>query len=152
MPQSVLAGASNTRVSNPSAIIFELGGRNLLYSIGYDRVLNENFSAGVGFGTLTTNTNQSTSVIPVYVNYYFMQEAGSAYATAGADLLTNPTEISGSNSNASSLKFTNSPILPHLGLGYEYRSDTGFLFRITAYGFVSSSVTPWGGVTFGYSF
>jgi hypothetical protein len=144
---------ANTRVTNPNAISFELGGRGLLYSVDFDRVLNENLAVGIGVGTVSTNNSTvGTGVIPVYGNYYFSESAGSLFATLGANLITNAGSLSGLNSNVGNVQFTNSPIQLTFGLGYEYRSDPGFLVRVAAYGIYAGNVSPWGGFTIGYSF
>jgi hypothetical protein len=149
---------NNTRASNPSALSLELGGRGLLYSLNFDRVLSDNLAAGFGIGTVTaslsnlTATSQSSPILPVYFNFYFMQDAGSLYVTGGADLLTSPSSVSGLTSSPGGLGFSSSPILLTLGLGYEFRSDAGYLVRAAAYGVYGSSLVPWGGISFGYSF
>lgn len=147
------AFADNTRVTYPNAINVEAGGRALIYSITFDRALNENLVAGLGIGNASTaNSGPSTWVVPVYLNYYLMQDAGSLFITAGADILTS-NSVYGMPASVGSLQFnSNSPILGTFGLGYEYRSDAQFLVRLAAYGLVSGNLAPWGGVTFGYSF
>jgi hypothetical protein len=50
------------------------------------------------------------------------------------------------------VKYKSATVFPVLGVGFESRGDTGFLFRATAYGIVSSDVHPWLGFTFGYAF
>ncbi len=149
-------GDGNTRVTNPNALSFELVGRGLLYSFAYDRVLNERLAAGVGVGSVSTTSvggvSVSATVIPVYVNFYFSESAGSLFVTAGAALVASASTLANLTSSAGSLQFSSSPILPEAGLGYEYRSDPGYLFRIAAYGILGNSLIPWGGISFGYSF
>ena len=155
---SAEALTNNTRATNPLALSLELGGRGFLYSLNFDRVLNDNLAAGFGIGNVTANSaslvsaSQSSVVIPVYFNYYFMPDAGSFYVTGGADLVTNASGLSGFTSSPGGLSFSSSPILLTFGIGYEFRSDSGYLVRATGYGIYGNSLIPWGGISFGYSF
>jgi hypothetical protein len=153
--QSALA--AHTRVTNPNAISFELLGRGLLYSVSYDRVLNDELAAGFGYGGVTTkvgdmSANQTASMIPAYINYYLAADQGSVYATAGAVLIANSSTAQGKSASVSGIDFTSQSVIPQFGLGYENRGDSGFLFRVTAYGMIANKFAPWAGFTFGYSF
>jgi hypothetical protein len=155
---SAEALTNNTRATYPTALSLELGGRGFLYSLNFDRALNDNLAAGVGIGNVTANlanlssVSQSSIVIPVYFNYYFIPDAGSFYLTGGADLLTNAGNVSGLTSSPGGLSFSSSPIILTVGVGYELRSDAGYLVRVAGYGIYGSSLIPWGGISFGYSF
>jgi hypothetical protein len=47
----------------------------------------------------------------------------------------------------------NESVLPVFGIGYENRSDQGFLFRATGYiAYADKTLKPWGGVSLGYAF
>jgi hypothetical protein len=152
------ARAEATRVTNPSAINLEVLGRGLLYSISFDRVLNDDLAAGIGFGTTTlnnldgTSSGVSTALIPVYINYYFMRDAGSLFVTGGATIVGNSSGANGLKANFSGLQFNSTPVLPTFGLGYENRGDSGFLFRVTGYGIIGQTLAPWVGFTLGYAF
>jgi len=147
-----------TRLTNPNAVSVEGLGRGLLYSIDFDRVLNDDMAAGFGFGTSGTqnpdssSSSQTATLFPVYINYYFMRDQGSLYVTAGAAIVTNYTSLSGLKASVGGLKFPNSVLLPEFGAGYESRGDSGFLFRVTAYGIVGQNVIPWVGFAFGFAF
>jgi hypothetical protein len=152
-----VALAEPTRVTYPATLSAEIGGRAGLYSVNFDRVLNDDLAAGIGFGSLQAETSgvgnkQGSAVIPIYLNAYLMRDAGSLYLTAGASLLTSPDSIKGKTLTPGSLQFSSSPFMAHFGLGYEYRSDVGYLVRLTAYGLVSQNIAPWGGISVGYSF
>lgn len=148
----------NTRVTNPTSIGVEVLGRGLLYSVDFDQVVTEDLAAGVGFGTSGTktlsgaDTGVTATLIPVYANYYFAREHGSLFATGGFTVVTNSGSVSGLKSSAGNLEFTSSVMFPSFGLGYEARSDAGFLFRGTGYGLVGAKLVPWLGVSFGYAF
>ena len=155
---SVLAQAEHTRVTNPNAINIEFLGRGMLYSIAYDRIVNNDIVAGVGFGSTSmrnqdgTDPGVSTILIPIYASYYFARDQGSFYATVGADIVSNSASLNGLKSTFGGITFNSNAVLPTFGLGYENRSDSGFLFRATAYGIYASSINPWGGLTLGYCF
>jgi hypothetical protein len=150
--------AEDTRVTNPNAVLLEVGGRGILYSVNYDRVVSEDLAFGIGYGSgpVTSangvDTSQSVSLIPVYVNLYLMRDQGSLYVTGGADFVTNPGSIVGYSANQSGVVFQNTSIMPTFGVGYENRSDAGFLVRATGYVLVASNVKPWAGFSIGYSF
>jgi len=152
------AQAAHTRVTNPNAFSAEFGGRGLLYSVGFDRVLNDNLVAGIAYGSVSLNNSQglsadlSASMLPMYVNYYLTQDAGSFFATVGVNLILNASNAAGYTASVNSLEFSSSPLMPTFGIGYEYRSDAGFLARLAAYGMVNKNFVPWGGISFGYSY
>jgi hypothetical protein len=147
--------AANVRVTNPNAFSGEALGRAGTFSFAYDRAMDEDLAAGIGFGWVSTQTQvgsvsaNSVSSIPVYVNYYFTREQGSLFGTAGATILTSTT--TGLESSTGSINL-NSSVLATFGLGYENRGDSGFLFRIAAYGLLGKELNPWGGFTLGYAF
>jgi hypothetical protein len=66
--------------------------------------------------------------------------------------VTNHSETSGKQTSLAGLEMGSNQVLPFFGAGYEVRTDSGFLFRVTGYGEVGKSVKPWGGATFGYAF
>lgn len=151
--------SDNTRPTYPTAIVLELGGRGLLYSISIDRVLTEDFVVGLGIGTAqtrladgATNANTTATLIPAYVNYYFMRAAGSIFVTGGATLVANSGSVQDLKTNPAGLQLNNTPLQLTLGVGYELRSDAGFLFRATGYGIIAGSFAPWMGLSVGYTF
>lgn len=153
-----LASAEHTRVTNPNNIGFEILGRGLLYSVQFDRVLNDDMAAGLGFGHVATKTaagadsGVNANMIPAYFNYYFAREQGSIFATAGATLVLNSGDVKTLSASTGGLEFGSSAVLPTLGVGYENRGDSGFLFRFAAYALIASNVAPWAGFSFGYAF
>jgi hypothetical protein len=144
-----LARAEHTRITNPSALNLEVLGRGLLYSVSFDRVMNDELAAGIGIGSTSLVGSGTATMIPVYVNYYFQKDQGSLYATGGATLVAGD-DISDSKSSFGSVELNN--VVPTFGVGYENRGDSGFLFRVTGYGIVAEKLTPWVGFTFGYAF
>lgn len=148
-----------TRATYPSVVSVELLGRSMLYSVNFDQALNENMSAGVGLGSSSMNihntdmdANKSATFLPAYFSYYFLNAAGSPYVTAGVTLILNHSSVKGTDTSTGSLEIPSSSVMPTAGGGYEYRSDTGFLFRVAGYLIAGRSLTPWLGFSFGYAF
>jgi hypothetical protein len=152
------AWAEHTRVTNPNALSVEVLGRGILYSVDYDRVMNDDMAAGIGIGKVNlnlpdgTDSGLHTTVVPAYVNYYFTRDQGSIYATGGVTVVSDSSTANGLVSSPGNVKFNSNAVLPNFGLGYENRGDSGFLVRLTALAIVAKSVAPWGGLTFGYAF
>jgi hypothetical protein len=154
----VMARAEHTRVTNPSALSVEALGKGLAFSFQFDQVLSDDFSAGFGYGSVGlntaagTDTGLKTSLIPIYMHYYFTRDSGSFFGEAGATIVTGSQTANGLTAGTGSLNFGSGGVMPTIGLGYEQRMDTGFLFRGAAYGLLGRDYTPWVGFTFGYSF
>jgi hypothetical protein len=154
------ATSPNTRMTYPGVFGLEVLGRGLLGSVFFDYSMSESVAVGLGLGQVSTvsATTSSASVgatawmLPVYMNYYFMKSAGSVFASAGLSLVTNSNQVAGTVSNPGQVLFSNNMIIPELGVGYEYRTDTQFVFRVQGYGLWSVKLSPWIGLSFGYGF
>ena len=147
------AQAAHTRITNPNAATVEILGRGILWSVGFDRVLDDHLAAGLGIGSVKIQgSSESATVIPAYFNYYFAKEQGSLFATGGVSLVTGAGNLDGLKSDVGGIKFSSSSVLPTFGVGYENRSDAGFLFRVAAYGLIGKEIAPWGGLSVGWSF
>jgi len=151
------ARAEATRLTNPTTLYLEMGGRALGYGAGFDRVMSDNLSVGLSFGMTPTqdlndnNANKSALVIPAYLNYYLEDDASTMFFTAGASLVA--SDVKGLEAKYSGIQFPDSIVLPTIGWGYESRGDMGaFMFRISAYAIVAHRVMPWAGFNFGYAF
>lgn len=152
------ARAEHVRMSNPNVAGVEVLGRGLLYSAFFDRVVSDDLAAGIGIGTTKTqdlngnDASKSATLIPAYANFYFNRDQGSLYATGGVTLITNSSDVSNLKSTTGAVEFGTASVLPTFGLGYENRSDAGFLVRFTGYGIVGKKLAPWIGFSFGYAF
>lgn len=151
--------AEHTRVTNPTNLGVELGGRAFLWNVHVDRVFTDDVAAGVGFGTAVLDKLDGSSngmmgyMIPVYVNIYFARQASSLYVTLGADVVVNAGQVNNSRLNPGVTEFGATALPINFGLGWETRQDSGFLLRIAAYGvYAFRNFMPWAGVSFGYSF
>jgi hypothetical protein len=101
-----------------------------------------------GFGALGgggTSTSTSIFFFPVNAKVYLIPKDGTLYLTGGAVLVTASTS-SGPFDNATDF-------YGDVGLGFEFRSPGGFLFRGTAYAlFAGGGWFIWPGLTIGYAF
>jgi hypothetical protein len=150
---------NHSRVTYPSAVSLEVLGRSMLYSVNFDQVLNDNIAAGVGFGTVSMqahntsmDADKTASFVPAYMNYYFNKAANSPFVTGGVTLILNHSSVKGLDTSTGGLQIPTSSVMPTFGGGYESRSDTGFLFRVTGYLIAGRDLTPWLGFSFGYGF
>ena len=153
-----IARADEARSLNPNAISIEIFGKDLLYTVQYDRAMTEDFFAGIGVSTVGINNldgsdaNSTAVLVPVYAGYYFMREQGSPYVEVGASIVANNSTATNHETSIGNVQFSSSQVLPHFGAGWETRTDQGFLFRVTGYGIVGQTIRPWFGATFGYAF
>ncbi len=148
-----MAFAENTRATNPSALSAEVLGRAGTWSINFDHAVDDHLAAGIGFGSISTKvlgvSAGTVGAIPVYVNYYFVPEQGSIFATGGATVFTE--SVSGLKASTGGFDLSGQ-VMASAGVGYENRTDQGFLFRIAGYALIADEIAPWGGFTIGYSF
>lgn len=152
------AFAEATRVTNPNAVSFEVLGRAARYSIDYDRVVSDDITVGIGFGSANMQTTGGTDaaisayMIPVYGIYYFKEDGNSFFVTGGANVVTNATDVAGLQTTLGHVRLSSTGLMGTVGAGFESRSDFGFLFRVAAYALFDSDVKPWVGANFGYAF
>jgi len=138
--------AESTRPTYPTVFGLEALGRASTGSVFFDRMLDENFAAGIGYG------GGPISMLPVYGNYYLSSDQGSLYLTGGISAVLNYDSIKGRKTALGDWT-VNQSVLPMFGLGYENRSDQGYLFRLTGYGIYAAKVFQfWGGLSLGFAF
>ena len=141
-----VARAEHTRPTYPTVVGVEALGRASSASVFFDRMLSDDFGAGFGFG------GGAISMVPVYGNYYFQSAQGSIFATAGVSLVLDLDRARGQQT-ASANWVVNESVIPLFGLGYENRSDQGYLFRATGYlAYANQTFKPWAGISLGYAF
>jgi len=126
----------------------ELLGRAVAYSFTYQRMVGNALGLEAGLGVLGgSGSSSSTSIVfvPVSARFYLIPKDGTLYLTGGAVLVSAST-TSGPFDTATNF-------YGNLGLGFEFRSPGGFLFRGTAYGlFADGGYFIWPGISFGYAF
>lgn len=131
-----------------NALSLELLGRGGLYSLNYDYLLRDDLALGAGLSTYSISaggSNASAWIIPVYANYYITGQKHRLFVTGGADV------IMASGNLSSDAQFNGSGIAGVFGGGYEYRGDSGFLFRAAPYVMVGKSSGAWVGFSLGYA-
>jgi hypothetical protein len=149
---------ANTRVSSPTAFNVEALGRAFAWSLNVDQALDEDMVAGLGYGQAGmktpsgADTDTHANILPIYLNYYISKAHRSFYGTVGADIITNAGSVAGLKTTTGNVELTSSVAVPNVGVGFENRSDMGFLFRVTGYAFFAKDVKPWMGFTLGYAF
>lgn len=154
-------------------------GRSFLYGLGYERMLNPEVSLGIGFSytSLATqlgfgDTTFQLMSVPLYVNYYlnpgrhnFVLGGGvnifSFQARAKAsDAIQNAADAAAEENNLDTLNWGDLELsgsavipIPQAGMGYEFRSRSGFMTRLNIYGMYALGVfVPWAGISVGAAF
>jgi len=126
----------------------ELLGKALAYSFSYQRMVSNSLGLEVGLGGFGGGSSSGSSTIvflPVSARFYLIPKDVTLYLTGGAVLVTASTS-SGPFDSATDF-------YGDVGLGFEFRSTGGFLFRGTAYVlFANGGYFIWPGVSFGYAF
>ncbi len=133
---------SRTTLKNDFGI--ELLGKAALYSFSYQNMVTPQLGLQAGLAALGGSATDGTVVfLPIGGKFYFVPKDGSPFVTAGMVLLTGSSD-SGPIESAT---------YGYAGLGFEFRSKGGFLFRGTAYGLISGGeFFIWPGLHIGYAF
>jgi hypothetical protein len=146
--QAQSAAKPLVRATMRNDVGIELLGKALAYSFSYQRMVNNSLGLEVSLGALGSGGSGSSSTIlfvPVSAKFYLIPKDGTIYLTGGAVLVSAST-TSGPFDNATDF-------YGNVGLGFEFRSAGGFLFRGTAYGlFANGGYFIWPGITLGYAF
>ncbi len=140
---------STSRMLPRNAVSLELLGRGILYSLNYDYLIQDNIAIGAGFSNITLSagtSSASATFIPLYGNYYFTGGNHRWFGTGGMTLIHTTGKID------SESKVSGTGLAAIFGAGYEYRGDSGFLFRINPYLFVGKARGVWLGTSLGYAF
>jgi len=126
----------------------ELLGKALAYSFSYQRMLGNTLGLEASLGALGGSGSSGGSTIlfvPVNAKVYLIPKDGTLYLTGG------PVLVSASTTSGPFDTATN--FYGDVGLGFEFRSSGGFLFRGTAYAlFADGGYFIWPGLTVGYAF
>ncbi len=130
-----------------SDVGIELLGKAVIYNFYYQYVVNKMLGLEAGFGALgggTDEDNATVALFPLGVRIYLIPKNGSLFLTGGVTIVTAGTD---------SGPFEDSTTFGFAGPGFEFRADSGFIFRGTAYGlFNSEGFYIWPGLTLGYAF
>lgn len=131
-----------------NALSLELLGRGLLYSFDYDYLIHDDVALGIGASTYSFSSGTSSAnvtFIPLYANYYFTPGEHRWFASGGVNL------IHASGTLDQSEKISGSGAAGIIGGGYEFRGESGFLFRASPYVFVGKASGVWLGISIGYT-
>jgi len=140
---------SQSRLKLPNDFGIELLGKSLLYTFSYQRMVGQPLGLEVGLSALGGGGSSSSTTIvfiPVGAKLYLIPKNGSLFLAGGVTIVTASVD-SGPFSDSGSTSYG------HAGLGFEFRSLGGFLFRGTAYGlFSGDGFFIWPGLHVGYAF
>lgn len=151
MCMTVAPAAAETLVREklPNDIGFELLGKGLAYSFYYQRTVSRFVGFEGGFGAIGggADGDQTTVLfVPVGARLYAIPKNGSFFVSGGA-VFINASTSSGPFDDSVSNTFG------YVGPGFEFRAESGFLFRGTAYALLhGDGFFIWPGLTVGYSF
>ena len=140
---------AQSRLEFPNDFGIEIGGKSLVYSFTYQRMLNHHFALEGGISALGgSGSDGNTSVIffPVGAKAYLLPKNGSPFITGGI-VFINASVDSGPFDESASNSYT------YAGLGFEFRAEGGFIFRGTAYALINDgNFFIWPGLHVGYAF
>lgn len=143
---SLMAGI---RRDVPNDMDLELGGRCLLYSFSYQRMLAEPFGLQAGVSMIGGGSSGgSSSILFVSVGgkAYFLPGNASPFLGGGLVTVTSSTTAGPFSSGASG-------VYGYVNPGFEYRSDSGFLVRGSVYTlFAGDAFFVWPGLSIGLAF
>jgi hypothetical protein len=146
--QAQAAAKPLVRATMRNDVGIELLGKALAYSFSYQRMVGNALGLEVAVGALGGGGSSTSSTIlflPVGAKFYLIPKDGTLFLTGGAVLVSAST-TSGPFDSATDF-------YGDVGLGFEFRSPGGFLFRGTAYGlFANGGYFIWPGITLGYAF
>jgi hypothetical protein len=140
------------REALPNDFCIEILGRSILYNFSYQRMLNPYVGLEAGFSALgggSVSGDEGSTLLfgTAGGRLYFTRKDGSPFVTAGGVLLSVTTDAGPFGEDHSTGNYG------YLGLGLEFRSRGGMLFRGTAYGLVAEGgFFIWPGLTAGYAF
>ena len=147
---SSAALTAQVRTTKPNDFTLELGGKCLLYSLGYQRTISPNFGLEASisyFGAGESGDNVSVFFLGGGGRLYFIKKDASPYISGGIVWASAGTSAGPfSSDSASGVYFYASP-------GFEFRMAGGFLFRAGVYFLAAhGSFFVWPGLTLGIGF
>jgi hypothetical protein len=139
------------RTTLPNDFSIELLGRSIIYAFSYQRMVKpalglEASLAGLGSGS-SSSGGAGLLFGSLGARVYFGKGKAAPFATAGAVLVSASTDTGPFGSGHATGKYG------YTGLGFEFRSPDGLVFRATAYGlFSGGGYFIWPGLSIGYAF
>ncbi|MFH1700400.1 MAG: hypothetical protein ABIE07_07405 [Candidatus Zixiibacteriota bacterium] len=122
----------------------ELLGKAALYSFNYQYMVTPMIGLEAGLSALGGSATDATVFfVPVGGRIYLVPKNGSPFLTGGLVYLNGTSDAGPLDSET----------YGYGGLGFEFRSQSGFLFRGTAYGLIAGGeFFIWPGLNVGYAF
>jgi len=140
---------AQSKLEYPNDFGLEIGGKSIVYSFTYQRMLNQHFALEGGISALGGGDSDGTATaifFPVGAKAYLLPKNGSPFITGGI-VFINASVDSGPFDESASNSYT------YAGLGFEFRAEGGFIFRGTAYALMNDgSFFIWPGLHIGYAF
>jgi hypothetical protein len=140
------------RQALPNDFGIELLGRSLLYSFTYQYMVSPYIGLEAGFsalggGSISDDEGSTLLFGSGGGRLYMIPKDGSPFVTAGGVLASVSTDAGPFGDDESTGSYG------YVGLGFEFRSRGGMLFRGTAYGLIAEGgFFIWPGLTVGYAF
>lgn len=151
-PTPALAQELN-RVRMPNDVGMELLGKAVVYSFYYQRTVTPYVGLEAGISALGSGgDDESTTIVflPIGAKFYLIPKDGSVYLTGGASIVSASVD-NGPFDEDDDDGGTNT--YGYAGMGFEFRAESGFIFRGAAYGLISGGgFFIWPGLTVGYAF
>lgn len=141
--------SAQSRIQKPNDFTLELGGKCILYSLGYQRTIAPNFGLEAGlsyFGAGGGGDAVSAMFVTGGARAYLLKKDASPYISGGIAWVSADTDAGPfGEGSGSGVYFYASP-------GFEYRTTGGFLFRAGVYFLIRDGFFVWPGITLGIGF
>jgi len=153
---AVEAGASaGIREALPNDISIEAAGRSIVYTFNFQRMIGNYVGLETGVSALGGGISEANALlvfVPVGAKLYLMPQDGAVYLTGGVVFINASVHV-GPFEEGDEVDHSEWGTYNYVGLGMEYRSSSGLLFRGTAYGLIADGgFFIWPGLSIGYTF
>jgi len=138
---------AQVRTEKPNDFSIELGGKCILYSLTYQRVISGMFGLEIAASAIGGGAEGESAGIFFLGGggrLYFMKKNGSPYIAGGLVYLT-AASSAGPFEGDSGVYFYASP-------GFEFRMSAGFVFRGSVYFLIKNGFFVWPGISLGIAF
>jgi hypothetical protein len=139
---------AQSRTAKPNDFTIEIGGRCVIYSLQYQRMLAPAFGLEVGasmIGGATSGSGTSVFFLSGGGRFYFMDKAASPFIAGGLVFISAGTNAGPFSGGASTVYFYASP-------GFEYKMAGGFVFRGGVNFLIKNGFYVWPGIQLGVAF
>ena len=138
---------AQSRAEKPNDFTIELGGKALLYSLSYQRMVGEMFGLEVGasfIGGAAGGESGGVIFLSGGGRFYFIKKNASPTLSAGIVYVTDATDA-GPLEGESGVYFYANP-------GFEFRQSSGFVVRGGVYFLIKNGFWVWPGIQLGIAF